>query len=239
MTPMVPAPDGDRLVHRFLDDELSAEERLELVAQLGEDATFRRRTLHLGQLLLRARDLPRPVVPDAFVADVLSRTHPVRQQSAREAGPKQTLRRRLLAPLLAPRVLQWNALQAAGAAACVVVLALAMWPAPRPAGTAAPEGASQRAASPVLVRLVMLQPGARSVQAAGDFNGWNPASTPLEPTTSGAWTVTLRLEPGRYEYMFVVDGERWVADPFAIEQTDDGFGARNAVLDVRPAAGEL
>ena len=51
-----------------------------------------------------------------------------------------------------------------------------------------PDVTPQRAASPVLVRLVMLQPGARSVQAAGDFNGWDPASTPLEPTTSGAWT---------------------------------------------------
>ena len=238
MTPMVPAPDSDRLVHRFLDDELSAEERLELVTRLGEDATFRRRTLHLGQVLLQARDLPRPVVPDAFVAGVLQRTAP-ESVPARAAGPEQALWRRLLAPLLAPRVLQWNALQAAGAAACVVLLAVAMWPAPRPAGTTGPAGTPRRAVSPVLVRLVMLQPGARSVQAAGDFNGWNPASTPLEPTTSGAWTVTLRLEPGRYEYMFVVDGERWVADPFAIEQTDDGFGARNAVLDVRPAEGAL
>ena len=240
MTLMVPAPDSDGLVHRFLDDELSAEERLELVTRLGEDATFRRRTLHLGQVLLGARDLPRPVVPDAFVADVLHRTHPARQQqAARAAGPKQTLWRGSVAPLMAPRVLQWNALQAAGAVACLVVLAVATWPAPHPAGTTGPEGTPQRAASPVLVRLVMLQPGARSVQAAGDFNGWDPASTPLEPTSSGAWTVTLRLEPGRYEYMFVVDGERWVADPFAIEQTDDGFGARNAVLDVRPAEGAL
>lgn len=236
MTPMVPAPDGDGLLHRFLDDELSAEERLELVTRLGRDATFRRRTLHLGQVLLQARDLPRPLVPDAFVADVLHRTAP---ESARAAWPRQAPRRGVMTRLMAPRVLQWNALQAAGAAACVVVLAVAMWPAPRPAGTTGPEGTPQRAASPVLVRLVMLQPGARSVQAAGDFNGWDPANTPLEPTTSGAWTVTLRLEPGRYEYMFVVDGERWVADPFAIEQTDDGFGARNAVLDVRPAGGEL
>lgn len=237
MTPMVPAPDGDGLVHRFLDDELSAEERLELVTRLGQDATFRRRTLHLGQVLLQARDLPRPLVPDAFVADVLNRTHSA--EPARAAWPRQALWRGVITLLMAPRVLQWNALQAAGAAACVVVLAMAMWPAPRPAGTTGREGTPQRAASPVLVRLVMLQPGARSVQAAGDFNGWDPASTPLEPTTSGAWTVTLRLEPGRYEYMFVVDGERWVADPFAIEQADDGFGARNAVLDVRPADGEL
>ena len=64
-----------------------------------------------------------------------------------------------------------------------------------------------------------------------------PAETPLEPVSNGAWTVTIPLEPGRYEYQFVVDGEQWIADPFAVEQNDDGFGSRNAVLDVRPSAG--
>jgi hypothetical protein len=92
-------------------------------------------------------------------------------------------------------------------------------------------------ATPVLVRLVVVQPGARTVQAAGDFNGWNPARTPLEQLSSGAWTVTIPLEPGRYEYMFVIDGQQWIADPFAVEHNDDGFGARNAVLEVRPLAG--
>ena len=58
--------------------------------------------------------------------------------------------------------------------------------------------------------------------------------TPLEQTSGGAWTVTIPLQPGRYEYMFVVDGKEWIADPFAVEQSDDGFGSRNAVLDVRP-----
>ena len=37
--------------------------------------------------------------------------------------------------------------------------------------------------------------------------------------------------------MFVVDGQQWIADPFAAEQSDDGFGSRNAVLDVRPPVG--
>jgi len=36
-----------------------------------------------------------------------------------------------------------------------------------------------------------------------------------------------------------VDGERWIADPFAAEQSDDGFGSHNAVLDVRPPAETL
>jgi hypothetical protein len=46
--------------------------------------------------------------------------------------------------------------------------------------------------------------------------------------------VTIPLEPGRYEYQFVVDGREWIGDPFASEQNADGFGSRNAVLDVRP-----
>jgi 1,4-alpha-glucan branching enzyme len=92
----------------------------------------------------------------------------------------------------------------------------------------------------VLVRLVVVRPDARIVQAAGDFNGWNPTQTPLEQTSDGAWTVTLPLEPGRYEYSFVVDGEQWIGDPFAAEQSDDGFGSRNAVLEVRaPEAASL
>jgi 1,4-alpha-glucan branching enzyme len=90
--------------------------------------------------------------------------------------------------------------------------------------------------STVPVRLVVVHPGARSVQVAGDFNQWNPALTPLVEASNGAWTVTISLEPGRYEYMFLVDGREWIADPSALEHNDDGFGSRNAVLDVRPPA---
>ena len=79
---------------------------------------------------------------------------------------------------------------------------------------------------------MLLQPDARSVSVVGDFNGWNPAKTKLERTDGGMWTVTLPLKPGRYEYMFVIDGKQWIADPLASEEATDGFGAQNAVLDV-------
>ena len=77
------------------------------------------------------------------------------------------------------------------------------------------------------------------MQVAGDFNEWNPVRTPLEETSNGAWAVTISLEPGRYEYMFLVDGQQWIADPFALEHNADGFGSRNAVLEVRPATDAL
>jgi len=221
----------DLLVQRWLDQELTSEERVDLLVRLGHDEALRQQLIRFERLVLGARGLPRPEVPDGFVAGVMERT-----VSARPAW------RRVASVLLAPRTLRWN-LAGAGAAACLVLLAV---------GGLVLRGLSERSISPppvnavttaaptpALVRLVLLQPDATTVTVAGDFNGWDQTRTPLERVSSGAWTVTIPLEPGRYEYMFVIDDQRWIADPFAIEQNDDGFGSRNAVLDVRPPVGVL
>jgi hypothetical protein len=221
---------SDLLVQRFVDQELSAEERMQLLVSLGQDEKLRRRAIALERLLADTGQLPRPIVPEGFVAAVLART-----------APPPSLWTRVMDSLWAPRVFQWNVASAAVAAclALVVVGGLAIASRePKPASTVAATPPPS-APAPVLVRLVVVHPGARTVQAAGDFNGWNPQATPLEQVSNGAWTVTIPLEPGRYEYQFVVDGDQWIADPFALEQNDDGFGSRNAVLDVRPAGAAL
>ena len=46
------------------------------------------------------------------------------------------------------------------------------------------------------------------------------------------WTVTLSVTPGRHVYSFVVDGERWIADPRAPRATDTDFGRPGSVLFV-------
>jgi len=74
---------------------------------------------------------------------------------------------------------------------------------------------------------------AHTVAIAGDFNGWNPQTNVLEdPEGDGIWTGTLNLEPGRYEYMFVMDGEKWFPDPNALRYVKDGFGNKNAILEI-------
>jgi hypothetical protein len=165
-------------------------------------------------------------VPDRFVEQVMDRIEPA-----------PAAWRRFLSGLWQPHTVRWNFAGALAAAAVLLVIAggVVSRPSvvPRPAGP--PVAAALAGTAPVLVRLVVLQPDAQTVDVAGDFNGWDPDRTPLEQTANGAWTVTIPLQPGTYEYMFVVDGTRWVGDPFAVEQTDDGFGSRNAVLDVRPA----
>ncbi len=224
--------ESERLVQRFLDQELSADERVQFVVRLGRDEALRQQVIALEQLLLGVSRLPRPAVPDGFVASVMART-----ATPASRAPAPAAWRKLTDALFAPHALQWN-LASAVAMACLVLLVVGgvvlRGPSLPPASTTAGITSTTGTPSPVLVRLVVLQPSARMVQVAGDFNGWNPARTPLEEVASGSWAVTIPLQPGRYEYMLVVDGE-WIADPFAAEQSDDGFGSRNAVLDVRPS----
>ena len=225
--------DTERLVQRFLDQDLSPEERVHFIARLGRDEGLRRHVMELEQLALDASRLPRAAVPAGFVERVLHRAAPVRPTPI-------PAWRRAASAFVAPRTLRWNMASAAAVLLALTAGALAMVMTRAPAAN--PASALTAADPPnqtVLVRLVVVLPDAGTVEVAGDFNGWDPSRTPLTPAASGAWTVTLPLQPGRYEYMFVVNGQQWVADPFAVEQNDDGFGSQNAVLDVRPPAGAV
>jgi len=72
--------------------------------------------------------------------------------------------------------------------------------------------------------------GATSVSIQGSFSDWSPIPMRQE---NGIWTASIDLEPGRYEYIYVVDGEP-VLPPDAQQLTPDGFGGMNAVLVVSP-----
>ena len=77
------------------------------------------------------------------------------------------------------------------------------------------------------VRLEFSRPGAKSVAIAGAFNSWQPEQA--KTTGNGGWVKELTIAPGRYEYMFVVDGQ-WMADPNAKEFAPNPFGGQNSVL---------
>jgi hypothetical protein len=78
-------------------------------------------------------------------------------------------------------------------------------------------------------------PGARSVGVVGSFNDWGPLSIPLEDRDhNGVWEAAVVLPAGTHEYMFVVDGERWVVDPLAGRFVADDFGRENSFLIVPP-----
>lgn len=73
-------------------------------------------------------------------------------------------------------------------------------------------------------------PGAQAVYLAGTFEGWKPASLPLVRMDTGIWVKELVLEPGDYEYLFVVDGV-WMPDP-AAPTVPNPFGGQNSRITV-------
>ncbi len=85
--------------------------------------------------------------------------------------------------------------------------------------------------SPVPAVFRLTAPDAKRVSVVGTFNGWDPDAHPLHsPDRQGVWSLSLPLSPGRYRYLFVVDGVRWVTDPDAVASEADGFGGQNSVL---------
>ncbi|MBH0207260.1 MAG: hypothetical protein HP495_01775 [Nitrospira sp.] len=222
--------DQELLIQRFLDHDLTPDERVAFLRAVDADATLRRHWLNLETVVTETARLPRLAPSPRFLSELKTRIVP----------PVPSRWARWWTAVTAPRTLEWN-FAGAVAAACVVIVAAAGLLSARPERVVempvavAPTqtiAAGLRQEPTVFVRLVLLQPGARSVSVAGDFNGWNPAHTPLERSDGGMWTATIPLKPGRYQYMFVIDGKQWIADPLAAEAETDGFGAQNAVLDV-------
>jgi len=84
------------------------------------------------------------------------------------------------------------------------------------------------------VLLEFQSPGARTVSLAGDFNGWGTERGAVRSENrDGRWVFRVQLEPGRYEYAFIVDGKKWLPDPGAAGIIPDGFGGLNSLLYVQ------
>jgi len=76
---------------------------------------------------------------------------------------------------------------------------------------------------------------AGDVRIAGDFNGWVPdrgvRSLIGSEGQDRVWTKILTLEPGTYQYRYVVDGE-WREDPTNPESAPGPTGQPNSILHV-------
>jgi len=200
----------DERLQAYLDGELPLEQ---LPAELRDQAA------EWDGLLARVRETAPAGAPLGLDRRVMA--------GIRASG--RSRRRAWLGWLLRPRPLPVSPLAAAAAIALVALAVLRPW-----SGSTADEGA---VAGRVYVQFVVDAPEARSVHLAGDFSEWQPGIALSDPEGDGTWTARVPLEPGVHEYMFVIDGSRWVPDPNALTSTDDGFGRRNSVLAVGPANG--
>jgi hypothetical protein len=115
----------------------------------------------------------------------------------------------------------------AGAAAVVVLLSVPYLDRDPDAVTA--DGGE---APPAVFVQFRLEAMASRVQLAGSFTNWEPRYE-LRESVPGVWSITVPLTQGVHDYAFVVDGQQWVADPYA-PQIGDGFGGTNNRLALLP-----
>jgi len=81
-------------------------------------------------------------------------------------------------------------------------------------------------------------PSARTVTVAGEFNGWEyrpdqPRTIQMKKGGDGIWRATVKIEPGRYQYKYVLDYQTWIIDPYNPYTIDDGTGNLNSLLIVK------
>ena len=134
-----------------------------------------------------------------------------------------------------PNGYRWGAWLAGAAIAAGLLLAVVLRHSDQPP-TLAGSPSVESAAAAGEARQVYLRldaPASSRVAVVGDFNDWDPAATPLRPTGDhGTWVVELRLKPGRYHYIFLIDGRRWERDPREAPAAESDFGAPVSVLTV-------
>lgn len=82
----------------------------------------------------------------------------------------------------------------------------------------------------VVTFLLLGNTNAQQVYLSGSFNNWSTMQTPMSKLESG-WGIKIKLEPGKYYYKFIVDGN-WKHDYGNLLREDDGNGGYNSVLFV-------
>jgi hypothetical protein len=86
----------------------------------------------------------------------------------------------------------------------------------------------------VEVHFFLSAPDARTVHLAGDFNNWSSTGYEMRKNPeNGTWEISVRLPRDKiYAYNFILDDERWIADPASDVQVDDGYGGQASLLSL-------
>jgi len=101
-------------------------------------------------------------------------------------------------------------------------------------GTPTEDDSAERPLSPAVthggVMFTLEAPAAERVQLAGDFNGWVLDGNDMN-ATGRIWQKIVKLQPGRYRYRYVVDGQ-WQSDPLNPALEPSPYGGHDSILVV-------
>jgi hypothetical protein len=73
--------------------------------------------------------------------------------------------------------------------------------------------------------------GAKKIKVAADFNKWDPDALPLIKRDRNVWETIVPLPPGKYRYLYHIDGQV-ILDPMNPD-TDTDSGRKFSLLTVK------
>lgn len=218
-----------KLLQPYIDDALTFGEKQQVKQHLEDCSACRAELKSLSVMLKLIKSLPEVSTPPNFTQNIMAKISQEKIQI--QSSWMDRLKKQVSIPQFSFRL--------AGAAAITAIFVfLAFTFLFNFSELPGQPGEKEAAAYQVEVTFNISGIEAQTIAVAGDFNGWNINANQLEdPDGDGIWTGKMQLEPGRYEYMLVVDDGKWVTDPNAKVYANDGFGSKNAVLFINNSDG--
>jgi len=208
----------EELLNPYIDQELDAESTQTIEEHLKSCPTCQDEYLKLKEMVASLNFLPQVSAPQNLTQNIMAKIS--QEEIQIQSSWIDNLKKQISIPRLSFRLV------GAAAAAVLVMFFTFTFIFNTP-------DTSPICSAEVQFSLKINDNKAHTVAIAGDFNNWDPQTNTLEdPEGDGIWTGTLNLKPGRYEYMFVMDGENWFPDPNALRYVKDGFGNKNAILEI-------
>lgn len=233
--------DKDKLLRRYLDGDLSPEEEQRVLHIIADDPEMRS-MLRFEQKLsdtFSERIFTESSVPRGFTDRVMHRIEQKERDVATDGFVERV--KSWYRQLWIPQQVQWRPVYAL-ALAFLVLISLSyplmmtqnqILTADQPSEQSISQSVQQVSSGPeeVMLRFVYIDNNAHSIAVAGDFNNWEPVELDKKMLNGETvWTGLVSMSRGEHSYMFVKNGEKWVTDPLAPVQRDDGFGNKNAVI---------
>jgi hypothetical protein len=80
-------------------------------------------------------------------------------------------------------------------------------------------------------RFVLYKPEVQQVQLSGSFTGWKTLSM-NRIGNSGYWDITVGISKGEHRFTYILDGNKFLADPSIPTKEKDDFGGENSILNI-------
>jgi hypothetical protein len=221
-------PKNKKLLNFYLDQTLDRDTTKQVEEHLKSCSTCQEEYLKLKKVISALNSISPQIAPVELTKNIMAKIS--QEEIQIQSSWMDQLKKRVSIPSLSfPR--KWESIfsfRLIGAAAVAAVIAFFAF-----SFIFNLPNTSSICSAKVQFSLKLSNNKTHTVAIAGDFNSWNPGDNLLEdPDGDGIWTGTLKLKPGRYEYMFVIDGKNWVPDPNALRYVKDGFGNKNAILEI-------